>query len=57
MSYIILTRNPSNNKVIVLNDGDERETVSEFKTESEANRVAQLTPVCSAWGYQIVEAD
>ncbi len=54
MSYIIVSRNPRNKKLVIIT-GEDEETVAEFATESEACAVAMAVPVCEAWGYQAVE--
>jgi hypothetical protein len=56
MTFIIVTRNPSTQKLITIVDNDEGD-VSEFKTEEQANDAASQTTVCKAWGYQVLEAD
>jgi hypothetical protein len=54
MSYVIVTRNPSNGKLIPITEG-EGDDVAEFETEGQALAAAANTTVCMAWGYQIVD--
>ena len=54
MGYILVTRNPRTQKLIVIT-GEDDETAAEFETESDANAVALAVPVCTAWGYQAIE--
>lgn len=53
MGFVILTRNPSNRKLIAIVDGDE-DNVAEFETEEAAIEAAHETTVCKAWGYQVL---
>ena len=52
ISYIIATRNPTNKKLIIIenDDGD----VVEFSTEDEAFEASKNTTVCKAWGAEIL---
>ena len=52
ISYIIATRNPTNKKLIIIenDDGD----VVEFSTEDEAFEASKKTTVCKAWGAEIL---
>jgi hypothetical protein len=54
MGYILVTRNPSSKRLVIITSDDDK-TIAEFVTESEANAVAMAIPVCEAWGYQAVE--
>jgi hypothetical protein len=56
MGYILVARNPRNQKLVVIT-GEDGETVAEFETESEANAVAMAVPVCEAWGYQALAVE
>lgn len=59
MGYVIVSRNPTNKRLIAIVDsgdpdrGDEQ--IAEFKTEQEALDAAENTTICKAWGYQVVE--
>ena len=54
MSFVILIRNPSNDRVIaVTTDGD---NIATYETEDEAEKEAHRVPVCKAWPYVVVEA-
>lgn len=57
MSYIIVTRNPRNNRIVVISDGDDNDPdPAVFKTYSEAISAADRVPVIVAgWPYTIVE--
>lgn len=55
MSFIIVTRNPRNKKLVVITDGDELDDFAEFGSESDASAVASAIPVCVAWGYDVIE--
>jgi hypothetical protein len=55
-SYIIVTRNPSNNKVLVMLDED-AEYAMEFATYPEAQSAAEVLSVLRAWGHQILEVE
>ena len=59
MGYVIVTRNPRNNQVIAITEGESEfdEHLAEFKTEAEADEAANDTAACKAWGYQIIEVD
>lgn len=54
MSYIVVTRNPLNKKMIALVAGEEGEYLAEFVTEDEAMRAAKANLACRAWGAEIV---
>lgn len=54
MSYIIVSRNPRANKLVIVTDGDD-DVPAEFKTEEEAIEAAHNTTICKAWSYQILE--
>ncbi len=62
MSYIITTRNPNGNKLVIIGDDDdgwarcgEDHDPAEFDTELAALKAAKQIPACDAWGYNIVE--
>lgn len=54
MGWIIVCRNPRNQKLVIIHN-DELDDFVEFGTESEANAVAMAIPVCEAWGFEAVE--
>lgn len=56
-NFIIVARNPNTGKLVVINDGDDEGCPVEFDDEWKAIEVADNTPICKAWGYQIVEID
>ena len=56
MSFIVMTRNPRTEKLIVMFE-DEDGTVAEFDTEEEAMRAGNAMPVFEAWGIDIIEID
>ena len=53
MTYIITTRNPSNNKLIIISDDD---APAEFTTYRRVRFEAEGIAICQAWGYDILEA-
>jgi hypothetical protein len=53
MSYIVVARNPSNNRLLALMD--EYDCVMSFKSRDEANSVAQSAIAFVAWGFEVVE--
>jgi hypothetical protein len=55
MSYIIVSRNLSCNKLLVIVDGEDGEDVAEFATKEAAEQAAENTMCCRAWGYEILE--
>jgi len=57
MSYIVVTRNPSNKRLIVITNTDDRENdlIAEFPDEAAAHEMAVKQIVCSAWGYDVLE--
>ena len=59
MTYIILTRNPRTKALVAIVEEHpaDMNTLTELTTEGEANKVAQLIPICRAWGYQVVEVE
>lgn len=57
MSYIIVTRNPSNKHLIAVVVGDESDKLAEYKTASEAMETADNMAICQAWGYEIIEVN
>jgi hypothetical protein len=56
MNYIIVTRNPTTKKLAIITDG-ESDVPAEFEDEREAMDAADETPICKAWGYEILEVD
>ena len=53
MGFVLFTRNPGNQKLIVItDDGGE---VAEFDNADAAMDVADNTTVCQAWGYGLIE--
>lgn len=54
MGYIVLTRNPSTKKLIVIMN-DDHEEIAEFPTENEAIDAVVRSKLCSAWDYEVVE--
>jgi Mg-chelatase subunit ChlD len=54
MSYILLTRNPRNSKLVVITDGEDNVPI-EFDTHEEAVDATRDVPVCQAWGFMIAE--
>lgn len=54
MSYILVTRNPTTKRLVVVT-GEDDYSVAEFDTEGEARAVAMAVPVCEAWGYEALE--
>jgi hypothetical protein len=60
MSYIITTRNPTHNILVIISRGegwagDDDTSVAEFETEQAAIDAAKQVPCCDAWGYNVVE--
>lgn len=58
MTYIILTRNPSTKRLCVgrsIGDDSEDPPLAEYETFDEALRVADNSPACVAWDFDIVE--
>jgi hypothetical protein len=53
MSFIVVTRNPRNKKLIAIND--EADDVAEFEDSDQAVAAAVNTTACMAWGYEILE--
>jgi hypothetical protein len=54
MSFILVTRNPRNKKLVIVTDGDDN-VPAEFKSEIEASDAASETTICKAWGYDVIE--
>lgn len=54
MSYILVSRNPVANKLVIVTDGEDN-IPAEFESEEEAIDAAHNTTICRAWGYDIVE--
>lgn len=55
MSFILATRNPSNDKLVILTE--ENGDPTEFKTEDEAEAAAQTLKMFWAWGHMVVEIE
>lgn len=53
MSYIIVTRNPTRNGLLAIQNDDE--SLAEFEHESEAHEMMEDHPLGKAWGYDVVE--
>ena len=55
-TYIIVTRNPTSNKLMVIEEaaGEDNSCISEFETEDAAYDHASTIPVCRAWGAEIL---
>lgn len=53
MSYIIVTRNPTGNGLLVIQNDDE--SLAEFEHEYEAHELMENHPLGNAWGYDVVE--
>ena len=59
VSYIIVTRNPTSKKLMIIEEADPAAqyngaVIAEFATEDEAYEHAETLPVCRAWGAEIV---
>ena len=60
VSYIIVTRNPTSQRLMVIQegaqfpDGTDDTVIAEFATEDEAYDRAETLPICRAWGAEIV---
>jgi len=59
ISYIIVTRNPTSKKLIVIEDGTVTgsSSIAEFSTEEKAYEVAYFSSICRAWGCEIIPVD
>lgn len=58
MSCIIIVRNPQNQKLIAIENGETAgagDVLAEWDTEDEAHEAAKTIPVCRAWGYDVLE--
>lgn len=55
MSFIIVTRNPRNHKLVIISDAAREDDPAEFETENEATSAALSIPVCEAWGFNVVD--
>lgn len=53
MSYIVVTRNPSNNKLLVFQNPDGAPL--EFDTEYDAIQAADKINLYKAWGFETLE--
>lgn len=53
--YVILVRNPVNNKVLGIRE-DGEDYLATFATFEEAQKCAEGLPLCNAWPFDIVEA-
>lgn len=54
MPYIIIARNPSNDKIVAVTDEDS-ESIAVFDTYDRACDAAQNVTVCQAWPFAVVE--
>jgi hypothetical protein len=52
--YIVLVRMPKGNVLALM---DEKDNIAIYPNEEEAERSAESTNICKAFGYQIVELD
>ena len=59
MSYIILSRNPTNKRLLAIQEFDNTgpTAISEYPTEEAAHRDAEHIGMCRAWGYQIIKVE
>jgi len=58
MSFIIAVRNPSNKKILIIEEGDsDSSNIAEFPTEIAASDATVNISICRSWGYQIIEVD
>jgi hypothetical protein len=55
VTYIVVTRNPSNNRLIALMDEDDG--VMAFKSHGEAYRAALTAAAFEAWGFEVIEVE
>jgi hypothetical protein len=55
MSYIVVTRNPSNKKLIAMTNEDDG--LAEFKAHGEAYRAALAAAAFEAWGFEVIEVE
>jgi hypothetical protein len=56
MSYIIVCRNPTSRKLLIISNDDSNDP-AEFETVEEAYEAANGMAVCRAWGVEIVLID
>lgn len=54
MSFIVMTRNPITEKIIVMFE-DEAGNVAEFETKEEAIRAGNAMPIFKTWGVYTME--
>lgn len=57
MDYVVLTRNPNGNVVIIDDGAGEFPNVAVFDSVDEADEMADRQPLCLAWGWQVVELE
>lgn len=56
MTYILLSRNPRSNKLVIVTENEEEDNVpAEFESMTDAIEAAHNTTICKAWGYRIAE--
>lgn len=55
MSFIIITRNPGNNKLLVITNEPGEDSPAEFINVIHANIAANDIPICRAWGHEVIE--
>lgn len=53
-NFILLSRNPSSNQVVAIQNGDD---VAMFETYEDAEKCAEDQTLCVVWGFQIVEVE
>lgn len=57
MTFILVCRNPSNQHLLIITEGDAADEPAEFVDRDAAVQAADNTPVCKAWGYQVIEVE
>ena len=57
MDYVVLTKNPNGNVVIIDDGVGEFPNVAVFDSFDEADGMADRHPLCLAWGWQVVELE
>ena len=53
--FIVVSRNPSNKRILFVSDEEGEPMV--FQSESEAESAGHTAPICRAWGYSIIELE